>query len=166
MSGLVVAPASSAAIASTASTVRGVSDHWYWRPGWRVGRRFYTVHATFADAPAVQEMAEWARRRLSGIGYLDSIPGRWLHLTMQGVGFADEVTEGDLGAITAAAAARLAKVPPVTMRLGAPEVAGEGVNCGASPPRALDPARDAVRAGIADVWGADRVPESPGGLLV
>ena len=138
-----------------------VRYHWWWRPGQRVGRRFYTVHATFAAAAEVQQMAAEARDRLSGIPYLDLIPGRWLHLTMQGIGFADEVSDGDLEAITAAAAARLAIVAPVTITLGPPEVAGEGVTSWASPPRDLDQVRDAVRAGIADVWGDGRVPESP-----
>jgi 2'-5' RNA ligase len=141
--------------------VTDVRYHWWWRPGQRVGRRFYAVHATFAAAAEVQEMAAQARDRLAGIQYLDLIPGRWLHLTMQGIGFADEVSDGDLRAITAAAAARLAVVPPVTIALGPPEVAGEGVTCWASPPRALDQVRDAVRTGIADVWGDDRVPETP-----
>jgi hypothetical protein len=138
-----------------------VRYHWWWRPGQRVGRRFYTVHATFAAAVEVQKMAAEARDRLSGIPYLDLIPGRWLHCTMQGVGFADEVSDGDLKAITEAAGARVGLVPPVTMTLRPPEVAGEGVTCWASPAHALDQVRDAVRAGIADVWGADRVPESP-----
>jgi 2'-5' RNA ligase len=138
-----------------------VRNHWWWRPGQRVGRRFYAVHATFAAAAEVQEMAAQARDRLADIPYLDLIPGRWLHLTMQGLGFADEVGDGDLAAIAAAAAARLAMVPPVTITLGQPEVAGEGVTCWVSPPRALDQVRDAVRAGVADVWGDGRVPESP-----
>jgi hypothetical protein len=137
--------------------VSDVGFHWWWRPGQRVGRRFYTVHATFAAVAEVQGMTAQARDRLAGIQYLDLIPGRWLHLTMQGIGFADEVSDGDLKAITAAAAARLAMVPPVTIALGPPEVAGEDVTCWASPPRALDQVRDAVRAGIADGWGTDRV---------
>jgi 2'-5' RNA ligase len=141
--------------------VTDVRDHWWWRSGQRVGRRFYAVHATFAAAAEVQEMAAEARDRLAGIPYLDLIPGRWLHLTMQGIGFADEVSDGDLKAIAAAVAARLAMVPPVTIALAPAEVAGEGVTCWASPPRALDQVRHAVRAGIADVWGDDRVPESP-----
>jgi hypothetical protein len=136
-----------------------VRYHWWWRPGQRAGRRFYTVHATFAAAAEVQEMAAEARGRLSGIPYLDLVPGAWLHLTMQGIGFADEVSDGDLKAITAVAGARLGLVRPSAVRLGAPQVAGEGVTCWASPPRALDSARDAVRDAIADVWGADRVPE-------
>ena len=106
-------------------------------------------------------MAAEARERLTRIPYLDLIPGSWLHLTMQGIGFADEVSDGDLKAITAAAAASLATVRPVTITLRPPAVAGEGITCWVAPPRDLDPVRDAVRAGIADVWGADRVPESP-----
>jgi hypothetical protein len=140
--------------------VSDVSCHWWWRPGWRVGRRLYTVHATFAADPAVQGLAAEARERLVGVPYLDLIPGQWLHLTMQGVGFTDEVSNADLKAISAAVAPRLAQVQPVTVTLGPPVAAGEGVTCWASPPRALDPVRDAVRAGIADVWGNGRVPES------
>jgi 2'-5' RNA ligase len=140
--------------------VSGVSYHWWWRPGWRAGRRFYTVHATFAADEAVQALAARARERLAGVPHLDLVPGRWLHLTMQGIGFADEVSDADLKAVTEAAAARVAGVAPATVTLGPPVAAGEGVTCWASPPRALDPVRDAVRAGIADVWGAGRVPES------
>jgi hypothetical protein len=137
-----------------------VARHWWWRPGWRPGRRFYTVHATFADAPAVQALAAKARDRLEGLPGLDLIPGQWLHLTMQGVGFADEVSDADLAAVITAARTRLAAVPPVTVMIGPPAVVGEGVTCWASPPGALDPARDAVRAGIADAWGPGRVPEA------
>jgi 2'-5' RNA ligase superfamily len=140
--------------------LRQVAYHWWWRPGWHVGRRFYTVHVTFADAPVVQALAAKTRDRLAGLPDLDLIPEQWLHLTMQGIGFADEVSDADLSAIIAATQARLAAVPPVTVMIGPPVVASEGVTCWAAPPRALDPARDAVRAGIADTWGPDRVPEA------
>lgn len=137
-----------------------VAYHWWWRPGWHAGRRFYTVHATFAGVPAMQALAAKARDRLAGVPGLDLIPGQWLHLTMQGIGFADEVSDADLSAVITAAKARLAGVPPVIVAIGPPVVAAEGVTCWASPPRALDPVRNAVRAGIADVWGPERVPEA------
>jgi hypothetical protein len=137
-----------------------VAFHWWWRPGWRVGRRYYTIHATFADAPAVQALAAKSRSLLAGLPGLDLIPGQWLHLTMQGIGFADEVSDADLSAIITAAKAQLAAVPPVTVTIGPPVVAEEGVTCWASPAKALDPVRDAVRAGIADVWGPERVREA------
>lgn len=28
-----------------------VHDHWWWRPGWRLGRSFYASHITFTDQP-------------------------------------------------------------------------------------------------------------------
>lgn len=138
----------------------GIRDHWWWRPGWRPGRRFCTFHVTFADQPAVQELAAKARARLAGVPGLDLVPGEWLHLTTQGIGFADEVSDGDLLAITAAARDRLAAVAPAVITVGAPAAASEGVACLIGPDGALDPARDALRTAIADVWGPERVPEA------
>jgi 2'-5' RNA ligase len=137
-----------------------VAYHWWWRPGWEVGRRFYTFHVTFSDGPAVQSLAAKARERLARQPPLDLVPEEWLHLTMQGVGFADEVSDSDLSAVVSAARNELAVVSPVTVMIGPPVVASEGVTCWASPPRALDPVRDAVRAGIAGAWGPERVPET------
>lgn len=69
-----------------------VRDHWWWRPGRKPGRRFYTFHFTFERQPAVQHLAAEARGRLSGFPALDLVPSRWLHLTTQGIGFTDEVS--------------------------------------------------------------------------
>jgi hypothetical protein len=98
--------------------VSAARDHWWWRPGWRPGRRFYTFHVTWRDQPAVQELAAQARARLAEIRGLDPVPGPWLHLTTQGIGFTDEVSGADLAAITAAARARLAAVHPVLVQSG------------------------------------------------
>jgi hypothetical protein len=119
-----------------------------------------TTSTRFNDQPETQALAASARVRLAGLPGFDLIPAQWLHLTMQGVGFADEVTDEDLAAITVAARAALAAVSPVTVSIGPPVAVGEGVTCHASPATALDPVRNAVRAGIAGVWGPDRVPEA------
>jgi 2'-5' RNA ligase superfamily len=71
-----------------------------------------------------------------------------------------EVGEPDLDAITGAARARLAAVPAPTVTIGPARVLTEGVGCDAAPRGALTPARDAVRAAIADIWGPSRVPEA------
>lgn len=74
-----------------------LTNHRWWRPGWRVGRSFYTWHLTFDDHPQV---ADLARRWQAGIDLagLDHIPADGLHLTMQGIGFTDEVPPDDLAA--------------------------------------------------------------------
>jgi hypothetical protein len=133
-------------------------DHWWWRPGWRPGRRMYTWHVTFGDQPAVQDLAARARDLLSDVPGVDLIPGPWLHLTTQGVGFSDEVSAADLAAITAAARSRLAAVPPAAVTIGPARVVDEGIVCDAHPAAMLRPVRDALRAVIGDAWGRERVP--------
>ncbi len=134
-------------------------DHWWWRPGWRPGRRMYTWHVTFAGVPVVQDLAASAQARLAGLDGLDLVPGRWLHLTTQDVGFTDEIPDADLAAITGAARARLAAIKPIPVMIGPAEVASEGILFWVAPDRALTPMRDAIRAAIADVWGPRRVPD-------
>lgn len=137
-----------------------VRDHWWWRPGWEPGRRFFTFHFTFTAQPAVQLLAAGVRERLAAFAALDMVPGRWLHLTTQGIGFADEVSDGDVTAIASAARHRLLMVRPAEITVSAPRAASEGVASRITPEGALDPARDALRAAIGDVWGADKVPEA------
>jgi len=122
----------------------------------------YAWHVTFGDQPAVQDLAARARYRLRDVPGLDLIPGRWLHLTTQDVGFSDEVSHGDLAAIITAARARLAAVPSAAVIVGPPRVLDEGIGCDAHPAAALSPVRDAVRVAIGDVRGADRVPGEAG----
>jgi hypothetical protein len=118
----------------------------------------YTWHVTFRDQPAVQALAARGRALLRDVPCLDLIPGPWLHLTTQGVGFSDQVSVADLAAITAAARFRLAAVPPPAVTIGPAKVLDEGIACDAHPAAALSPVRDAVRAAIGDVWGPARVP--------
>jgi 2'-5' RNA ligase len=117
----------------------------------------YTWHVTFAEVPTVQELAASAQARLAGLDGIDLVPGRWLHLTTQDVGFTDEITDADLAAITGAVCARLAAIAPIPVTIGPARVADEGIVCWAAPDNALTPMRDAIRAAIADVRGAQRV---------
>jgi hypothetical protein len=140
--------------------VTGVRDHWWWRPGWQEGRRFYTFHVTFGQQPGVQRLAEQARERLSGFPALDLVPGRWLHLTMQGIGFEGEVSAADLASIAQTAVVSLLSVPAAEITVGTPRAVSEGVGSWVSPAGALDPVRDTLRAAIGHVWGTLNVPET------
>jgi 2'-5' RNA ligase len=121
----------------------------------------FTWYVTFDDQPALRDLAAKVRERLAGLAGLDLVPGQWLHLTTQGIGFTDEVSEADLAAITGAARARLASVSPPEVTIGPARVADEGVVCWVGPAGVLDPVRDALRAAIAGIWGPERVPEGP-----
>src|SRR5262249_10136598 len=86
-------------------------NHWYWRPGWRPGRHFYTWHLTFDHADELHHLVDAYQRRLAGLPELDLIPRPWLHLTMQGLGFLDQVTAQNAHRIAHAPAALLAGLP-------------------------------------------------------
>jgi 2'-5' RNA ligase len=139
-------------------------DHWWWRPGWRPGRSFYTWHILVEDQPAIHEYARQIQPELAATGALGPIPLEWLHMTLQGVGFTDEVSEQALQEIAAAVSERVAGLGPVPVKLGPPVVDPEGVNLPVQPAEAVDVVRRAVRAGIAEVWGAERVPEAEAGF--
>ena len=48
-------------------------DHWWWRPGWREGRSFYTWHVTFSSDETVHEAVSTYKSALDRIGTLDPV---------------------------------------------------------------------------------------------
>jgi 2'-5' RNA ligase len=135
-------------------------NHWWWRPGWHVGRSFYTWHITFdnEESKPLHDLVARLHDRLDGVAGLDLIPRRWLHLTMQGLGFTDDVTEADMRAIVDEATDRLAEVPAFDMTLGPVEGDDEATGLLVRPWEATGAVRNAVRGAIATVW--DAVPEA------
>ncbi len=131
-------------------------EHWYWRPGWRPGRSFYTWHLTFDGQTALAELVRRTQEPLDLPG-LDLVPTEGLHLTMQGVGFTDEVSGVDLAAIVEAARARCAGLPRVRLALGPVDPDPEGVGLLVSPWAPVEQVRLAIRRAIGSVWAA--VPE-------
>jgi 2'-5' RNA ligase len=135
-------------------------DHWWWRPGWHVGRSMYTWHVTFDDQPQLHELVSAYQTALSPLPGLDLIPARWLHLTMQGIGFTDEVSEREIADIADAARKRLVNQRPVSLVIGPASVDPEAIMFEVTPTDALSPVRSAIRAAISEVRGAAEVPES------
>ena len=83
-----------------------------------------------------RDLAARAQDLLRDVPRLALVPGPWLHLTMQGIGFSDEVSGDDLAAITAAARSRLAAVSPAAVTIGPARVLdGESAATRTRPPR-------------------------------
>ncbi|MFF3749876.1 2'-5' RNA ligase family protein [Streptomyces sp. NPDC002018] len=137
-------------------------NHWWWRSGWSVGRRFYTWHLVFDGQRDVHRFAQQYRAALTGVGGLDPIPEQWLHLTMQGIGFIDEVEQRDVDDIVTAARTRLASVPAFDVTLSAPVIDPEAVLVPVRPNEPVRAVRDAVRSAIGDVL--PEVPEEAEGF--
>ncbi|WP_407936524.1 2'-5' RNA ligase family protein [Lentzea tibetensis] len=127
-------------------------NHWYWRPGWRPGRQFYTWHLTFEGQDDVRRLVTQYQDALTDVPGLDMVPLPWLHVTMQGVGFVDAVSESEVRAIVAAARARLAKIPPQTLTFHKPTIRPQAIALCPDPTEAVHTIRDAIRHAIADRW--------------
>lgn len=137
-----------------------MADHWWWRPGWQPGSRFLTWHLTFENAPQVHRIAADYRRILADVPGLDLVPDQWLHLTMQGLGFAQDVV--DVATILDAARVRLAAIPAFDVSFDRPAVTPEAIRWEAAPGEPVAAVRDAIRAAIGDVW--PEVPEKADGF--
>jgi hypothetical protein len=102
-------------------------------------------------------------RSLSGgdISYLDLIPPRWLHLTMQGIGFTDEIGSADLTAVTEAIRNRLREANPPIVTFHEPTIRKEAVYLKAVPKEPVYELRQAVYEAVISVLGSDRLDEAP-----
>ncbi|MFD7828545.1 2'-5' RNA ligase family protein [Kitasatospora sp. NPDC059803] len=139
-----------------------MANHWWWRPGWTTGTRWYTWHLVFDGADDLHGLAADYRHALADVPGLDLVPDRWLHLTMQGLGSTDEVSAADARAIVDAATSRLAKIPAFDLALGPAIVTPEALLLTVDPAEPVHAVRSAIRAAIADVW--PEVPEQADGF--
>jgi 2'-5' RNA ligase len=136
-------------------------DHWYWRPGWRPDRSFYTWQITFEDCPEIAEVQASYGDLLAELPGFTPVPLEWLHLTLQGVGFADRVPDADLSDIAAATRHRVSGFGAVPVTVGPARLDPESIQLPVRPIEPLQHLRDLTRAAIVDVWGDDAVPEFP-----
>lgn len=121
-------------------------DHWWWRPGWQVGTRFYAWHVTVVDLPVLADHVAAYQTALSGFGFLDMVPRPWLHITMQGLDHTNAVTDPVRDTVAAAVTEQLAAVPAPTLTFARPVLFSEAVVIPTTDPRPLATIRDAIRS--------------------
>jgi 2'-5' RNA ligase len=82
-------------------------------------------------------------------------------MTMQGVGFTDELLPSTMTDIAQQARSALAEVPPCKVKFGEVIVADEAITLPAQPPEPIQVLRATVRDAIGEVLGPNHVPEDP-----
>ncbi|MEU5940349.1 2'-5' RNA ligase family protein [Micromonospora sp. NPDC047548] len=115
-------------------------------------------------ASSSRASASWNRHghyqaSLAEFPTLDLIPAAWLHLTVQGIGFVDEVTDVEFSRLTDLVQRRLGALTPPTVTFHRPVVRPEAVYLPADPPEPVRSLRDVVRHAVAEVLGDDRVDQ-------
>ena len=143
----------------TVQDVAQVENHWWWRPGWQAGRHYYACHIIFENEPDIQNLAAAYQEPLTQFPGLDLIPRPWLHLTMQGIGFTDSVSDSEISAITTGISIRLAMVTPPLVTFARPIVRTEAIYLPAAPVNAFDGVRTNAYEAIKEVLGPKRSPD-------
>lgn len=137
-----------------------LSDHWWWRPGWRPDRHYYAWFLLLESATGLVELVHECQRHLE-LPYLDLIPPDGLHMTVQGIGFTDEVSRAEVAEIAANARSACAELAPLTLSVGPLAGYSGGVFLRATPWAPMIDLRARLRSAIGTVLGRDRVPDEP-----
>lgn len=135
-------------------------NHWYWRSGHRPGRPFYTWHLTFEGQHDLHRLVADYHEALRDVPGLDLVSIPWLHITVQGVGFIDEVPDADRDVIIEAVSRRLASIPAPTLTFHHVTIRPEAIALYPNPTEPIHTIRFQIREAIAEVWGTDHVPET------
>lgn len=139
-------------------------DHWWWRPGWRKGRSFYTWHITFSSSDPIRQIVSSCSPIISRISTLDPVGIEGIHLTLQGIGFTDETSVTDIERIVACTRSRCTQLEPISARVDEPRMDEEALFMNVHPVEKIAEVKLALRNGIGDVWGYENVPESMDGF--
>ncbi|MFD2027641.1 2'-5' RNA ligase family protein [Promicromonospora aerolata] len=137
-----------------------MTDHWWWRPSWHVGTRFYAWHITQEDQAGVHDLAQRYREAVPTFHTLDPVPDEWLHMTMQGVGHVEDINIAALDYVTVRVAERLRSLAPITTSYRRAHISSEALILPPDDPAAFMEVRRAIRAGITDALGECPEPEA------
>jgi 2'-5' RNA ligase len=120
-------------------------NHWVDKPEWARDRRLWAFYLTFGLDPAVHEFAAAHQSNLRSLPGLDMVDPPWLHLTVQGVAFTDQVDDETLDRLSTAVAEQLVAEPGITLRLGRPFPDDDAIVIGVDADPPLEFLRDRLR---------------------
>lgn len=130
-----------------------MANHWWWRPGWKIGTRFYAWHITLDGQDELHRLIDLYQDVLRPFPTLDSIPRQWRHITLQGLGHVEDVSDQQRDEAVHAVAERLAKLDPIESTFQRAVIFREAIALPPSNPEAFADLRNEIRAGITDAWG-------------
>ncbi|MBO2452570.1 2'-5' RNA ligase family protein [Actinomadura barringtoniae] len=138
-----------------------MTDHWWWRPGVRPGRRLLVWHILLDDLPEVRDLVRQCQDKLADFDGLDLIPEPWLHMTTQIVGFPDQIPDAEVDSMVEGVRQRFVDLAPVEVEIGKLWFHSEAVMLGIRPAKGLDPVRTAIRTAVAETVRAHQLADEP-----
>jgi 2'-5' RNA ligase len=143
------------------SAAERLQDHWTWEPQWTRERPRYLWYLTFEDQPRLADVAAGPTDALARTQCVDVVPPRWRHLTLADIGFADELEEPVVDAVTSAVRDTLHDRPPLRLELGPVRTMGDSVVLAAGPVDELRELRERVWDATAEAGASPRLRTDP-----
>lgn len=97
--------------------LKQLGNHWE-RPGWVYGRRSYHWFFTFECVSVLHTLAAQCQELFRDLPQFDLVPLETLHLTIQRLGFTDELPAASMPAAIAAVKQRCRDIPPFRLGIG------------------------------------------------
>jgi 2'-5' RNA ligase len=123
-----------------------VVNHWTKLSEWSPGRSLLACYLTFEMQPDLHEVVTTYQGALADLPTLDLIWQEWLHLTVQGIAFTDELDPGQAEKVVTAVRDELAVQRSCAFTLQPPMVGNDGVYLPAAQPQPLAAVRESVAA--------------------
>ncbi|GAA2166015.1 hypothetical protein GCM10009845_24600 [Pedococcus bigeumensis] len=103
-------------------TLTHLVNHWTDSPHWRPGRELWTFYITIPRDTSAHALVRSYQQTLVGLPHLDLIQEKWLHATVHGLDFADEIDPVSAHRIFEEVARAIQKVALPAMTLEPPEL--------------------------------------------
>lgn len=129
-----------------------LTNHWR-RPGWTDGRHSYHWLLALDDEPELAALARRCQASLGELPVLDLVPPGALHLTLQRVGFTDEIDSAQLQAVIDTTARRCTSLASFVLHVGWLAGSQGAIRLTALPAKSVVNLRQAVLAALTDVRG-------------
>jgi 2'-5' RNA ligase len=143
---------------ATWPTVEDLRSHWQWRPEWEEERACLLWYLTFEDQPRVREHAGHLQLAMRGSRTIDVVPQEWLHLTLDDVAYADEVSPDQVERLARSTQDAVVDFDLPPLDLGPAVAMPEALVLQATPRRPLTELRDRLCALSAAALGRGKEP--------
>lgn len=130
-------------------------DHWAREGPWRPGQRLWALYVTCGSIPPVVAYATAFQERLTAMRGLDLVDPRWLHLTVLGVAFVEDVEPAGMARLVERATAIAAAEPALEMVAEAPRARTDAVWMAVEATPSLIPLRNTLSRAVVSCLGIE-----------
>jgi hypothetical protein len=136
-------------------------NHWTHLPEWWPGRRLWVFYLTYAGQRDLHAAVRDYQGALDGIDELDLVHESWLHTTIQGVTFADELGPDEIVQLEAEARAAIGRAHLPALTVSRPVLDNDAVSMPVDPVDPVLAVRAELRACVTRTLGADKLYQLP-----